>query len=232
MKTLIIIPAYNEESCILDTVNDVRAKGYDYVVINDGSSDSTLQVCKDNNLTVLDLKSNLGIGGAVQAGHKYAFLNGYDVDIQFDGDGQHNIDYVEALLAQIDSGADIAIGSRFIKGRESNFQSSAMRRVGIKWLSFLILLTAQVNVTDPTSGFRACNRSAIAMFAKDYPGDYPEPESIVCAVKKGLKVSECPVEMRERLTGKSSIRPLGSIYYMIKVTLAILIEATTNKRKK
>ena len=222
-KTLIIIPAYNEQDSILDTVNQCRNAGYDYIVINDGSTDSTLDICKKHNLNVLDLKSNLGIGGAVQAGHKYARENGYDVDVQFDGDGQHDINYVESLLEQIQKGCDITIGSRFIKGQESKFQSSFMRRAGIKWLSKLIRLTTGKRVTDPTSGFRACNVRAINLFAQHYPTDYPEPESIVSALKAGLKVAECPVEMKPRQGGQSSINALSSVYYMIKVTIAMLI---------
>lgn len=222
-KTLIIIPAYNEQDCILNTVNECKCAGFDYVVINDGSTDSTLAICKENNLKVLDLKSNLGIGGAVQTGHKYAKDNGYDVDVQFDGDGQHDINHVDTLLKQINQGSDVVVGSRFIKGHESKFQSSFMRRAGIKWLSKLIRFTTGKRVTDPTSGFRACNVKAINLFSQHYPTDYPEPESIVTAVKAGLKVDECPVEMNERQGGQSSIRAMSSIYYMIKVTIAMLI---------
>ena len=222
-KTLIIVPAYNEQDCILNTVNQCIGAGYDYVVINDGSTDSTLDICKENNLNVLDLKSNLGIGGAVQAGHKYAIEKGYEIDVQFDGDGQHDINYVSTLIEQISKGSDIVVGSRFIKGHESKFQSSFMRRAGIKWLSKLIRFTTGKRVTDPTSGFRACNVNAINLFAQHYPTDYPEPESIVSALKAGLKVADCPVEMKPRQGGQSSINALSSVYYMIKVTIAMLI---------
>lgn len=231
LKTLIIIPAYNEQDCILNTVGECQKAGYDYVVVNDGSTDSTLEICKKHKLNVLDLKSNLGIGGAVQAGHKYARENGYDVDIQFDGDGQHDINYVSTLLEQISKGSDVVIGSRFIKGQESKFQSSFMRRAGIKWLSKLIRLTTGKRITDPTSGFRACNARAIDLFAKHYPTDYPEPESIVSALRTGLKVDECPVEMNERQGGQSSIRALSSVYYMIKVTIAMLIAGAGSSKE-
>ena len=229
-KTLIVIPAYNEEDCILRTANQCKNAGYDYIVINDGSTDSTLEICRENNLNVLDLKSNLGIGGAVQAGHKYAKENGYEIDVQFDGDGQHDINYVDTLLEQINQESDVVVGSRFIKGRESKFQSSIMRRAGIKWLSKLIRITTGKRVTDPTSGFRACNVRAINLFAQHYPTDYPEPESLVSALKAGLKVDECPVEMNPRQGGQSSINALSSVYYMVKVTIAMLIAGAGVKK--
>lgn len=231
LKTLIIIPAYNEQACILGTVEQCKNAGWDYIVVNDGSTDSTIEICRENQLNVLDLKSNLGIGGAVQAGHKFAKEHGYDIDVQFDGDGQHNLDYIPCLLEEIQNGANLAIGSRFIKGNESKFQSSPMRRAGIKWLSKLIKLTTGKHITDPTSGFRACDARAIKFFAFNYPTDYPEPESIVSALKAGLNVSECPVEMNERQGGQSSIRAMSSIYYMIKVTIAMLIAGAGRHRR-
>lgn len=230
-KILIIIPAFNEAECIEDTVSNVIAAGYDYVVVNDGSTDNTLRVCKDNGINVLDLKNNLGIGGAVQAGHKYAKAYGYDIDIQFDGDGQHDISYVPAVVREIMDGADLAIGSRFLAKKKDGFQSTFMRRVGIVWLSSLIKMTGGTKVTDPTSGFRACGRRAIDLYCRHYPTDYPEPESIVAALKQGLSVKECSVRMNERQGGESSIKALSSVYYMIKVSLAILIVGITRATK-
>lgn len=222
-----IIPAYNEEDSILSVVKNVVSAGYDYVVINDGSRDGTLTLCREHGLNVLDLPRNLGIGGAVQAGHLYARQYGYDVDVQFDGDGQHDARYIEALVNQIGTGADLAIGSRYLE-KTDGFQSTALRRLGIRWLSWWIRLFCRMHVTDPTSGFRASGRRAIELFCEAYPVDYPEPESIVTALTNDLTVREAPVIMHERQGGTSSISPLSSVYYMIKVTLAITISALTS----
>lgn len=221
MKTLVIIPAYNEQSSIVDVVHQVQAAGFDYVVVNDGSTDNTLAVCREHGFSVLNLPENLGIGGAVQAGHKYALREGYDIDIQFDGDGQHEAACLQELTQAIEDGADLVIGSRFL-GNENQFKSTFMRRVGIRWLSIVLGIFGG-KVSDPTSGFRACGRKAIELFSDEYPMDYPEPESIVSAIAQGLVVREHPVIMHERQSGVSSIGPLSSVYYMIKVTLAILI---------
>ena len=227
-KVLVVIPAYNEAQNIVSTVKTVTDQGYDYVVVNDGSTDNTLQVCRENGLNVLDLPQNLGIGGAVQAGHKYAQRFGYDVDIQVDGDGQHDPSYIPLLVEQIEAGADLVIGSRFLV-QTDGFQSTFMRRVGITWLSFVINAVSGRKITDPTSGFRASGRRAIDLFCKYYPIDYPEPDSIVSAIKNGLDVREVSVLMRERQGGTSSIGGFKSIYYMIKVTLAILIAGASKR---
>ncbi len=221
---LVIIPAYNEAENIVATVKTVTDQGFDYVVVNDGSADNTLAVCRQNNINVLDLPQNLGIGGAVQAGHKYAQRYGYDVDIQVDGDGQHDPSFIPLLVEQIEAGSDLVIGSRFLKETDG-FQSTFMRRVGITWLSGVIKTVTGRKITDPTSGFRASGKQAIDLFCKSYPIDYPEPDSIVAAIKNGLNVSEVSVLMKERQGGTSSIGGLKSAYYMIKVTLAILIAA-------
>lgn len=233
LKAILVIPAYNEEDCIVDVAKMIESAGYDYIIVNDGSIDSTLEKCKENNLNVLDLPRNLGIGGAVQAGHKYALRNGYDVDIQVDGDGQHDISYIPKLLEEIQNGADLVIGSRFLQKTEG-FQSSFMRRVGIKWLSGLLTKLYKVRVTDPTSGFRASGKRALELFSYTYPIDYPEPESIADALNHKLLVKEVSVEMKERAGGKSSIKALSGGYYMIKVSLAILIckLENTSLRKK
>lgn len=229
MRVLIVIPAYNEESAIAQVVQTVRSAGYDYVVVNDGSTDGTLAVCRAQGINVLDLPQNLGIGGAVQAGHLYALENGYDVDIQVDGDGQHDISCVPALLERISDGADLVVGSRFIEPIEG-FKSTAARRAGIRWLSGCIRLVTGLTVNDVTSGFRASGRAAIELFARRYPVDYPEPESLVMVHNAGLRIDEVPVVMHERQGGVSSIHALSAVYYMIKVTLAILIEGVAGKR--
>lgn len=220
-KILVIIPAYNEQESILSTVQSVQAFGYDYVVVNDGSRDDTLKVCRENGLNVLDLAQNLGIGGAVQAGHKYAQRYGYDIDIQVDGDGQHDPAFIELLVREVDAGADMVIGSRFLE-ETAGFKSTLLRRIGIHWFRVLLHLATGKTVTDATSGFRACGKRAIELFCENYPEDYPEPESIALALHRGLSVKEVPVSMRERQGGASSISGLSSLYYMIKVSLAIL----------
>ena len=227
-RVLVIIPAYNEEESIVSTVEDVMAAGYDYVVINDGSKDETLSVCCEHGINVLDLPQNLGIGGAVQAGHKYAQRYGYDIDIQIDGDGQHDAAYLPLLVEAAQRGADLVVGSRFL-GRTEGFQSTFMRRVGITWLCFWLKLFTGRRMTDPTSGFRACGARAIKLFCDSYPMDYPEPESIAVALRSGLIVEEVSVLMRERQGGVSSIGGLSSIYYMVKVTLAICIACMTRR---
>ena len=221
MKTILLIPAYNEEANIVATVSKVIDAGYDYVVINDGSSDRTLELCREHDFNVLDLCFNLGIGGAIQAGHKYAYRHGYDIDIQFDVDGQHDVNHVKTLVDAIEDGNDLVIGSRFIS-EDNQFKSSLLRRVGIRWLGGVLKTFAHVTVTDATSGFRAVNRKAMELFSKDYPDDYPEPESIAAAARRGLKVKEVPVVMHERQGGSSSIAGFSSVYYMIKVTLAVI----------
>ncbi|AEB07234.1 glycosyl transferase family 2 [Coriobacterium glomerans PW2] len=222
ISALIIIPAYNEAECILTTARAVEAAGYDYVIVNDGSHDETLEICKENGLNVVDLPLNLGIGGAVQTGHKYAQRYGYSIDVQIDGDGQHDPKYLPSLIKAIESGADLVIGSRFLN-HSTGFRSTFFRRIGIGWLSkWIKVLTGKI-ITDPTSGFRACGERAIDLFCESYPVDYPEPDSIATALRKGLNVQEIPVEMRERQGGVSSIGGFSGVYYMVKVTLAIWI---------
>lgn len=223
-KVLIIIPAYNESENIGRVTQNLMdaAPQYDYLIVNDGSTDDTLGICERAGFSYLDLPINLGIGGAVQAGYVYARKNGYDIAVQMDGDGQHDIAYLEDMLQPILAGeADVVIGSRFLK--KEGFQSSQSRRIGIGILSFLIRLTTGKKIMDVTSGFRAVNRMFIDIYAKDYPTDYPEPEAIVTAVMHRGRVQEVPVRMKAREGGTSSITLRKSVYYMIKVTLAILI---------
>lgn len=226
-KALIIIPAYNESESIQKTIEDIQSKetGFDYVVINDCSTDNTLDILKENSFNYISLPVNLGIGGAVQTGFIYAAKNGYDYAVQVDGDGQHDVSYLKGMLETLqENDADMVIGSRFITNE--GFQSTFMRRVGITYFTWLIKVLTGETVTDPTSGFRLVNRDVIEMFAEDYPKDYPEPESVVAILKREKKVVEEPVVMKERQGGVSSIRLWKSAYYMIKVTLAILIECT------
>lgn len=223
-KVLIIIPAFNEADNIVRVVSHMmeQAPQYDYLVVNDGSTDDTLSLCGREKFRYLDLPINMGIGGAVQAGYIYARKNGYDIAVQMDGDGQHDIAYLEQLLEPIRAGeADVTIGSRFLQ--KEGFQSSVSRRMGINILSFLILITTGKRIKDVTSGYRAVNRMFIDIYSKDYPMDYPEPEAIVAAIMHLGRVKEIPVQMRAREGGTSSITFKKSIYYMIKVTLAILI---------
>lgn len=226
-RILLIVPAYNERESILQVAKTISQAGYDFVVVNDGSTDDTLHICKSNNIPVIDLGVNLGIGGAVQTGHMYAFERGYDIDIQFDGDGQHDISSVPTLIEAIQNGSDLVIGSRFISKDNSNFQSTGLRRLGIKWLSAVIKFVTGKRVYDVTSGFRASSKKTIELFSKEYPVDYPEPESIVSAIKHHLTVTEVSAKMNERQGGTSSIRAFSSMYYMIKVSLAILIQGFT-----
>jgi glycosyltransferase involved in cell wall biosynthesis len=225
MKILIIIPAYNEQENIPRLLNKLSLlkNNFDILVINDHSMDNTSKVCEVEGVSVIDLPCNLGIGGAVQTGYKYAINNGYDYAVQVDGDGQHNPEYLSVLLAPIISNeADLVIGSRYIT--KEGFQSTVLRRIGINYFSKLIQLLIRQKITDPTSGFRACNAKVIALFSQYYPSDYPEPESIVFVKREGLRVSEVPVVMQERIGGVSSIKSFKTIYYMIKVTLAIFID--------
>ncbi len=235
MKVLVIIPAYNEEKNIVKTVKNIEKlnlKNYtiDYVVINDGSSDNTKKICIENKINMIDLPFNLGIGGAVQTGYKFAYYNNYDIAIQFDGDGQHDASYINDLLDEITKGNDIVIGSRFVR-ELSTFKSTKIRRMGINFLSWLIKVVTGYKIYDPTSGFRATNKKIIKLFADSYPSDYPEPDSIVTIIKKGYKISEIPVKMNKRENGKSSINFIKSIYYMIKVSFAIVIEAIATKKE-
>ena len=227
LRKLVIIPAYNESASIVNTVNDIKknAPDFDYVVINDHSKDNTLQICKDAGLNVIDLPLNLGIGGAVQTGYLYACQNGYDIAVQFDGDGQHDAKYLNEMAETlVKEQADMVIGSRFIE--KEGFQSSFSRRLGIRYFTFLIKILTGQKITDPTSGYRMCNRKIIELFAGNYPKDYPEPETTTWILRKKLKVLEIPVIMRAREEGVSSISLKKSFYYMFKVTMAIIIERT------
>ncbi len=233
MKTLIIIPAFNEQDNIEKLLDELTKNypQYDYVVINDCSTDGTAYILKQYGANYINLPINLGIGGGVQTGYLYAFQNNYDIAVQMDGDGQHLPEYLSNIIEPIEKGeADAVVGSRFINNE--GFQSSFMRRFGIVILSTIIKLLTGMKIIDVTSGFRAVNRKAIALFAQNYAQDYPEPEALVVSAMHGLKTVEVPVIMQERLGGKSSINGFKSAYYMIKVSLALLFARITTKRRK
>jgi len=230
MKGLIVIPMYNEEKNILDVLNEIKSvyDKFDILIIDDCSTDNSNKICRSvSGVTVINLPSNLGIGGARQTGFKYALYYNYDVVVQLDGDGQHNPAYISKLLVGIENGNNICIGSRFINFE--GFQSSPLRRTGISFLNKLIKLFTNQTITDPTSGFRACDKSAIKLFANNYPQDYPEPESLVTAFKNNIKICEVPVKMTERVQGKSSIGKIDSVYFLFKVTIAIIIDLIPKK---
>lgn len=222
-KALIIIPAYNEEASIEDTVTSVKTiEGFDYIVVNDGSKDQTLQILEKNKFNYLDLPVNLGIGGAMQTGYKYALRNNYDYAIQLDADGQHDPKDLEKLIKEIHTNNyDMVIGSRFVE--KTAYKGSFTRRVGIFYFYKLIHLLTGNRVTDPTSGYRIVNNKIINEFSNYYPQDYPEVEVVVDLAKKGYKINEVRVDMNSRQGGVSSITPMKSIYYMIKVTYFSLV---------
>ncbi len=224
MKKLVIIPAFNEEGNLEKTIQDIKenAPDFDYVIINDCSTDGTLAMCRRHGFSYLNLPVNLGIGGAVQTGYRYAYYHGYDMAVQFDGDGQHSAGYLEKMVEILnETGSDMVIGSRFIE--KEGFQSSSIRRVGIKYFTVLIKILTGKKITDPTSGMRMINRRLLEKFTEDYPKDYPEPESVVTVLSEKYKVTELPVVMNEREEGVSSISMRKSIYYMIKVSCAMLV---------
>jgi len=225
MKTLVMIPAYNEEGNIERVIDELQTEcpQCDYVVINDCSTDRTRNVLRQNEASYLELPANLGIGGGVQTGYRYALERGYDIAIQFDGDGQHDARYIGELTAPIERDeADVVIGSRFLQ--REGFQSSVMRRMGIHFLSGLIGSLSGVRVKDVTSGMRAVNRRMISEYAENYAQDYPEPEAILTAGLLGARVIEVPVQMRERQSGTSSINIIRSAYYMFKVSIALVLD--------
>ena len=224
IKTLVIVPAYNEEESIKKVVKEIKDNNanVDIVVVNDGSSDNTLLEAKSSGAVVLDLPYNLGIGGAIQTGYLYAYKYDYDIAIQIDGDGQHDSKYISIMEDYINNkNYDMVIGSRFIS--KTNYEQTFMRMLGNKILYFLIKIFTGKKVYDTTSGYRAVNRELIKRFAANYPYDYPEPDTNLQVLLLKKKVIEIPVEMRKRTTGKSFVSPLKSIQYMVKVTLALFI---------
>lgn len=233
MRILVLIPCYNEEANIVRAVRRLEetCPGVDYLVINDCSTDSSGEILRREGMNYLDLPVNLGIGGGVQCGYRYAIANGYDIAIQMDGDGQHDPKYLMDVVRPVMEGKlDLCIGSRFLK--KEGFQTSFMRRVGIRFLSFLIYFLSGVRVLDVTSGFRACNRKMMEFFNRHYATDYPEPEAILSASLTGYRVGEVPVIMQERQGGVSSISAFKSIYFMVKVSLSLIISRLALHRNK
>ncbi len=233
MKTLVLIPCYNEQDNIVQVVNRLTktCPEVDYLVINDCSTDDSEAILRAHGFNHVTLPVNLGIGGGIQTGYRYAKENGYDVTVQMDGDGQHNPEYLNTVIAPVADGTlDMCIGSRFLE--KEGFQTSALRRFGITILSTLIKVLSGKRIYDVTSGFRATNADMTAYFADHYAADYPEPEAILEAVLRGYRVGEAPVMMQERLGGVSSINALKSVYYMIKVSLSLLVDSISIQRKK
>lgn len=231
LKKLIIIPAYNESECIEKTIENIKknAKDFDYIIINDCSTDNTREICERNGFHIINLPVNLGIGGAVQTGYIYGIRYGYDMAVQVDGDGQHDAAFLQKMADCLEeTGADMVIGSRFIE--KQGFQSTGARRIGIRFFTWLIRLMTGKTVTDPTSGLRMVNRKVMREFAKDYPKDYPEPETAVTVLHSGMKIEEIPVVMKERAGGVSSISMKKSVYYMIKVSIAIIVERMRRRK--
>jgi glycosyltransferase involved in cell wall biosynthesis len=224
VRRIAIVPAFNEEDCVSDVIEEIRAFDPDFeiVVVDDGSTDATAAAAERLGAHVVRLPFNLGIGGAVQTGFRYAFENGFQVAVRVDGDGQHDPAQLGALLAPVIADeADIVVGSRFAS--DGGYRSSRSRRIGISILAKTLSLIVGRRVTDPTSGFQALNRRAIALFAADYPHDYPEVEAALMVHKHQLRRTEVPVQMRERSAGRSSIGALASVYYMVKVLLALFV---------
>jgi glycosyltransferase involved in cell wall biosynthesis len=220
------VPAFNEEHTIARVIGELRAfdPGLDVVVVDDGSVDGTARAAAALGAEVLRLPFNLGIGGAVQTGFRFAFERDYDVVVRVDGDGQHDPAQLGRVLGPLLHGdADIVVGSRFAGDSASGYRSSRSRRIGIRLLAGIVSRIVGQRLTDTTSGFQAVNRRGIALFARDYPHDYPEVEAIVMVHRHRLRLLEVPVEMRERGGGRSSITALRSVYYMVKVVLAIFV---------
>jgi glycosyltransferase involved in cell wall biosynthesis len=224
---LAIVPAYNESESIGRVVAEIgeHAPGFDVVVIDDGSTDDTSERARAAGADVVRHPFNLGIGGAVQSGYLYASERGYDVAVQVDGDGQHDPRCLQDMLAHLASHdeLDMVTGSRFLADDGDGFRSSAPRRLGIRIFSSVLSRVVGQRVTDPTSGLRMCGRRGIDLFARDYPHDYPEVEAVLLMHAHALRSVELPVRMRERTGGVSSINSTRSIYYMIKVLLAVFV---------
>jgi glycosyltransferase involved in cell wall biosynthesis len=225
VRRIAVVPAFNEQQNVGRVIEEIRDfdPGLDIVVVDDGSVDATATVAREHGAIVLRLPFNLGIGGAVQTGFRYAFEHGYELAVRVDGDGQHDASQLDRVVAPVLAGeADIAVGSRFVAQGEG-YRSSRSRRIGIRLLALVVSRIVGRRVTDTTSGFQALNEKGIALFARDYPHDYPEVEATVMVSRHRLRSVEVPVSMRERSSGRSSITALRSVYYMIKVLLAIFV---------
>jgi glycosyltransferase involved in cell wall biosynthesis len=225
-RRIAIVPARDEEAAIAGVLDELRAYDptLDVVVVDDGSVDDTAAIARTRGAAVVRLPFNLGIGGAVQTGFKYALEHGYDEAVRLDGDGQHIPTELPKLIGPLEAGeADIVVGSRFAGGEDTDYKPPLARRAGIRFFARIVSWLVHQRVTDTTSGFQALNRKGIALFAADYPHDYPEVEATVMVVKNRLRLKEVRVTMREREHGRSSINALRSIYYVLKVTLALFV---------
>lgn len=219
MKLLIIIPAYNEEANIERVVEELKQFDYDYIVVSDGSADNTVAICRHREYNLLDLPVNLGLTGAVQAGMKYAYQNGYDCAVQLDGDGQHDPQYLADMMKHMcEHGDDIVIGSRFV----TQSKPKSLRMMGSNLIQFAIWLTTGKNILDPTSGLRLYNRKMLGEFVRDF-NLTPEPDTLCYLMRCGAKVSEIQVKMRERIAGESYLNLSRSIQYMLRMGLSILL---------
>ncbi len=220
MRTLVIIPAYNEALNIVKAVEDIEknAQDVDYVIINDGSKDNTLDVIKDHGFHYVDGFCNLGLFGAVQTGFQLAYKEEYDVAIQFDGDGQHSAKYIHAMVKEIEMGNDIVIGSRYV----SEKKPFTARMIGSRFISSAIRLTTRKKIEDPTSGFRAYNQKCIEDYAKDM-NNPPEPDTLVYMLRKGRKIKEIQVEMRDREFGESYLNLWNTVKYMSRMMISIFL---------
>lgn len=224
MKTLVIIPAFNEEETLRGVILGIRSflSQADILVVNDGSTDSTGVIAREEGVLVLEHPYNMGIGATMQTGFLYALNNGYNIAVQIDGDGQHDARFITSLIKPIlDGQANLVIGTRYLS--DGGFKSTFLRKLGIRFFTTIIWIFTGKKITDPTSGFRAMDRKGIELFSKEYPSDYPEVEALISAYKKGLHFQEIPVTMRNRQGGASSIGILSALYYMVKVTLSISI---------
>ena len=226
-KTLVIIPAFNEQAALPSLIAEVRAAapGTDILIINDCSLDRTAEVAREQGVLVLDLPCNLGVGGAVQAGFRYAYSHGYSYILRCDGDGQHPPAEIPKLVAAMSEGnVDLVVASRFLDGDKDSYKSTTFRHAGIRGLAFLLSIICRTRVTDPTSGFQMMNRPLISYFSRSYPLDYPEPESLALLRRQGYRFCEVGARFRPRTTGVSSIHSGGAFYYMLKVGLALAVD--------
>jgi hypothetical protein len=230
-KTLIIVPAYNEEGSIATVVENIcrHVTKADILVVDDGSQDRTARKARESGAMVISLPYNMGIGGAVQSGFLFAKEKGYNFAVQVDGDGQHPSSEIPRLLEALDNGVDMAIGSRFVQ--PTGYRPTFTRSLGIKVFSFLVSLIVGKKVYDTTSGFRATSRRAVLLLTETYPHDYPEVEALITLHRNGMRFVEIPVEMNSRQAGKSSIGAKNAVYYMLKVTLAIFVAIIKRRQR-
>lgn len=224
MKTLVIVPVLNEEKTLRDVLRGIRTSlpRADILVVNDGSTDSTASIAREEGVLILDHPYNMGIGATLQTGYLYALRNHYGIAVQIDGDGQHNPEFLPLLIKPILEGhSNLVIGSRYLS--DGGFKSTLPRKLGKQFFTSLIRIFCGKKITDPTSGYRAMDRQVIELFSQEYPSDYPEIEALILAMKKGLRVEEIPTRMRHRQGGTSSIGTLSALYYMVKVTFSASI---------